>query len=370
MKSMYQLGMIALAAGCLLAGATPAGAQTVQKVAVGEQTGYGLTYSLPETWVAVTVEAECTTVKAGKYAAYAERYLGVKDAAQSDCETWRILGVTLSPVAEADTARTYQIRFEKGSTPTCYLTDNGLLWSINVAPTDRTERPKNSETVVETPSRVQVSNSELLKAGSLAKQAEIAAGQVFRIRESRMDILTGEAENLPADGAAYKLVLEQLDVQEQAYLALFYGERTVRRVQRVLLFRPTSEAVHKALIGRFSKYYGFVDKEDLSGEPLTLSTEVVLDKRAVQEALEKQSGKKGSLLKLGSKGTQGVAFVSPGRARVEVQYQGRIVAEEELSVAQLGSVEQVSSSLFVDKKNVAKATFNPLTGAMNLYEQQ
>jgi hypothetical protein len=353
-----------------MAAATPVAAQTVQKVVVGESTGYGLTYSLPRTLVAVTVEAECTTVKAGKYAAYAERYLGVQDAPQTDGESWRILGITMTPVADADTARTYQIKFEKGSTPTCYLTDNGILWSVNMAPTDLTERPKNSETVVSTPSRVQVSNSELLKAGSLAKQAEIAAGQVMRIRESRMDILTGEADNLPADGAAYKLVLEQLDVQEQAYLTMFYGERTVRRVQRVFLFNPTSADVHKEVVARFSKYYGFVDKDDLSGEPLTVSQSVVLDKRAAQEALEKQAGssKKGGS-KLSSKGAQGVAFVSPGRARVEVQYQGRIVAEEELQVAQLGIVEQVQTSLFVDKKNVAKATFNPVTGAMNLYEQ-
>ncbi len=341
----------------------PMTAQTVRKVSVGEQTGYGITYSLPQTLVAVTVEAECTSVKAGKYAQYAERYLGVKDAAQQDCERWTLVGVTLTPVAEADTARTYQVKFEKGNNPTCYLTEEGILWSINTAPTDTQVRPEEAVTVVAEPNHVQVTNSELLKAGSAAKQAEIAAGQVFRIRESRLDILTGEADNLPADGASYKLVLENLEAQEQAYLALFTGEQTVRRVKRVFLFRPSTQEVQQEVLLRFSKYYGFVDKDDLSGEPITISSRATLDKRTPQEELERQSKKSNSK-------NQGVAYLDPGKAAVRVQYQGRDVAADECYVGQLGSVEQLQSSLFVDKKNVVKATFNPVTGAISIYEQQ
>jgi hypothetical protein len=218
-------------------------------------------------------------------------------------------------------------------------------------------------TVVAEPNHVQVTNSELLKAGSAAKQAEIAAGQVFRIRESRLDILTGEADNLPADGASYKLVLENLEAQEQAYLALFTGEQTVRRVKRVFLFRPSTQEVQQEVLLRFSKYYGFVDKDDLSGEPITISSRATLDKRTPQEELERQSKKSNSK-------NQGVAYLDPGKAAVRVQYQGRDVAADECYVGQLGSVEQLQSSLFVDKKNVVKATFNPVTGAINLYEQQ
>ena len=48
-------------------------------------------------------------------------------------------------------------------------------------------------------------------AGSTAKQAEVAAKQIYRIRESRLNILTGEADNLPPDGEAMKLVIQQLE---------------------------------------------------------------------------------------------------------------------------------------------------------------
>lgn len=46
-------------------------------------------------------------------------------------------------------------------------------------------------------------------AGSTARQAEVAAKQIYRIRESRLNILTGEADNLPPDGEAMKLVIQQ-----------------------------------------------------------------------------------------------------------------------------------------------------------------
>lgn len=55
-----------------------------------------------------------------------------------------------------------------------------------------------------------VFSEELLMAGSTAKQAEVAAKQIYRIRESRLNILTGEADNLPPDGEAMKLVIQQL----------------------------------------------------------------------------------------------------------------------------------------------------------------
>ena len=60
-----------------------------------------------------------------------------------------------------------------------------------------------------------VLSEELLMAGSTAKQAEVAAKQIYRIRESRLNILTGEADNLPPDGDAMKLVIEQLEQQEK-----------------------------------------------------------------------------------------------------------------------------------------------------------
>ncbi|KAI4367809.1 hypothetical protein C825_000006 [Parabacteroides sp. ASF519] len=68
-----------------------------------------------------------------------------------------------------------------------------------------------------------VFSEELLMAGSTARQAEVAAKQIYRIRESRLNILTGDADNLPPDGEAMKLVIQQLEEQEKALTNLFTG---------------------------------------------------------------------------------------------------------------------------------------------------
>ena len=100
--------------------------------------------------------------------------------------------------------------------PYAYLTEDGLLCSINAEYTpveselDAAKKNKGSQQKVTDAS---VFSEELLMAGSTAKQAEVAAKQIYRIRESRLNILTGEADNLPPDGEAMKLVIQQLEEQ-------------------------------------------------------------------------------------------------------------------------------------------------------------
>lgn len=45
------------------------------------------------------------------------------------------------------------------------------------------------------------------------------------VSASRMNILTGDADNLPPDGEAMKLVIQQLEEQEKALTNLFTGIR-------------------------------------------------------------------------------------------------------------------------------------------------
>jgi hypothetical protein len=335
-------------------------AQTVRRITAGEATGYGVTYTLPRTALTLTIEAECTETKAGVYAPYAERFLGVTDAPLEDATTWRITGVTLGTAAEADTTQTYYIRFtDKGNMPTFYLTDGGSLWSINREPEVVAGTSTDSEVLVSAPEALQVVTADLMKAGSKSKQAEIAAAQVFRIRESRLDLLTGESDSQPADGAAYQLVLENLQRQEAAYMSFFTGTQRVRRITRTFNVTPT-EAMTDAVVLRFSTHYGFTDVQDLGGEPLYLSLRIVEDLRPAADAATAKNKKDSGL---------GVAYCRPGRAVVTLSYGGKTWAEREVSLAQLGSVQQLPATQF-NKKQPAQATFNPITGAITLYEQQ
>ena len=62
---------------------------------------------------------------------------------------------------------------------------------------------------------------EQFMAGSVAKMAEGAAKQIYRLRETRLNLLAGDMEHVPADGVAMQLVLDELNKQEQALVELF-----------------------------------------------------------------------------------------------------------------------------------------------------
>lgn len=339
-------------------------AQEVQKVQVGDNQNFGITYSLPYTAVKVQATAVCTQIQAGIFAPYAEKFLGITDAVQADQTDWQITQVTLQPEALPDSSRTYHILFnEKGYLPTFYFTDAGCLWSINqepqqVAAVDEgvaeasANKPKNSMSAVD------VVNEELLRAGSRAKQAEIAARAIFRIRESRLNLLTGEVDNLPADGASFQLVLDNLEAQEAAYMELFTGKQTVTTVTRSFDYVPL-QAVKNQVLFRFSRHFGFTDADDLSGEPYLITVNVKEDLRSVPAVVDVKARKKAA--------QTGIAYAVPGKAQLLLTCQGRTLGEGEWQLGQLGHVEFLPVNQFTNRKAPTKAQFNALTGAIQLF---
>lgn len=148
-------------------------AQNVQKVIVGDNMNYGITYSLPQTAIQLKVRATMTKTEAGMFAPYAEKYLGLTDVAMADQTKWELNSITLDGAAVPDTSRTYHILFsEKGQMPVFYLSEEGNLLSINREPeiTDpaaEEEKPaKKAKLVLKA---TDVLSEEILKAGSKAK---------------------------------------------------------------------------------------------------------------------------------------------------------------------------------------------------------
>lgn len=349
---------------CVFAAALTMQAQDVVKVAVGDTQDHGVTYSLPKTQIRVTVKARCTTVKAGAYAQYAEKYLGLTDALLDDKTEWSISSVTLSPEAVADTSRTFHIVFnEKMPLPTFYFDAEGRLLSINREPgavkrSAADEETTDAVTEKKTVSAFNVMSEELLKAGSKAKQAEIAARQIFRIRESRLNLLTGEVDKMPADGASFQIVMDNLKQQEDAYMQLFCGVTTETEVEREFIYMPMEEE-QGVILFRFSKHFGFADADDLSGEPYTVSLTLLEDNRKVAERVDAK-GKK-------LPPATGIAHCVAGKASVALIHKGKTLAEDNWQMGQFGHVENLDKMHFLNKKTPASALFNPMTGAVTLF---
>ena len=175
----------------------PVMAQTkvVKKNAV-KANNFGISYSLPKTSLVVEAEVTKVTCKVGPYYKYAEKYLGVKDVITADKVYYELGKVSLINKGVPDPDNTYIVEFKAGTVaPYAYLTEDGLLCSINaeyeapqVSEEEASERKKQAPAHV---ADVSVFSEELLIAGSTARQAEVAAKQIYRIRESRLNILTG-----------------------------------------------------------------------------------------------------------------------------------------------------------------------------------
>ena len=160
----------------------PIMAQTkvVKKNAV-KANNFGITYSLPKTSLVVDAEDTKVTCKAGPYYKYAEKYLGVKDAITEDKVYYELGKISLVNKGVPDADNTFIVEFKAGTVaPYAYLTEDGLLCSINAEYTPDESALEAARKKNQAPTKVtdaSVLSEELLMAGSTAKQAEVAANK-------------------------------------------------------------------------------------------------------------------------------------------------------------------------------------------------
>lgn len=188
-------GIISLCLLCTIS----AFAQETTKLTAGKHNEYGLIYSLPKTVFDIEVVATQTIVKAGPYYKYAEKYLGVPVSITEDKSSWKLDKATISSYGIADKDQQYLVQFKSGSTPYMFLNKDGLLLSVNTDPLpdnaiSNTQGKKKTASPLENNEYASVLTEEMLISGSTAKMAEVAAKQIYRIRESRMDLSTGDSD--------------------------------------------------------------------------------------------------------------------------------------------------------------------------------
>lgn len=342
---------------CLLM-CMPLAAQTkvVKKNAV-KANNFGITYSLPKTELVVDAEVTKVVCKAGPYYQYAEKYLGVKDAITEDEVHYELGKLTLVNHGVPDADNTYIVEFKGGTVaPYAYLTEEGLLCSINAEYTPEESPLETIQKSAKKPAKVtdaSVLSEELLMAGSTARQAEVAAKQIYRIRESRMNILTGEADNLPPDGEAMKLVIQQLEEQEKSLTNLFTGIETKETTHYEVSITPYDDLEGEVLF-RFSRKMGIVDADDLGGTPVCMNLKAT-DRAPVLDA--KEAEKK-------EKSMKGIIYNIPGKASIEISMNRKTLYKGEAQITQFGTREGLAPVMFEDKKAPVKVYFYPETGAI------
>lgn len=305
-------------------------------------------YYMPKTELVIHIDYEVVTQTPGVFYQYAERYLGAEEIIMENNTNCQLRAVRVATESSADTDRAYKVTAQKGmNTQLVSLSEDGRLvgYGIENASLQFSER---SQGELQNGSKAAYSLEakseglmplleEQFMAGSVAKMAEGAAKQIYRIRETRLNILAGDVEHVPADGKAMELVLNELDKQEQALVALFVGKTQVTHHTHAVRYVP-GESVEKEVVCRLSAHNGIVDKNDLSGEPLYLT--LVAKKQTLLPA--GIADKNTPLLSQ-------IHYNLPGEAQVTLTFKGKQMAEQTVAVAQYGVAIPLAQDLFTGK---------------------
>lgn len=321
----------------------------------------GITYFLPKTYIEVKIDLEKESYVPGEFSQYAKSELGITNKGEYATDTWKITGCTVAPVGVPDPDRSFFIKYKpKYTAPLVTLTEDGIIRGINVelppieketfTPTVKSNKAKRVESYM---------TEEMLMASSTSRKAKLLAREIFDIRESRNLLLRGEAESMPGDNESLKLILDKLDEQEKALLAPFIGETTISTKQVTLHVNPEA-GLDKMVICRFSKRFGLVNADDLSGAPVYIEV-TNLNAVPLDETL-------GSLVNNKNAKVEGVVYNVPGKATVKVSQGNKVIAEETMSVAQFGNTEVLGNVLF-NKNSTIRIEFDPNSGAILHIEQ-
>ena len=322
-----------------------------------QQANEAITYYLPKTAVHVNVVIEKTNYTPGLLAEYAQRYMRLDNVSLEPSTTYRIISTSMYTTAEPDTAKLFTLSIDKNHfINNVSKTDKGILLAINGEGKDNTVIPSFTPSK---PQRIlnpkEFMSQDILSASSSAKMAELTANEIFEIRDSRTQLARGEADFMPKDGAQLKLMMSQLDIQENALTQVFAGVTTKDTTMTSITFVPNTE-VEKHPLFRFSKYYGIVDNDDLAGAPYYIK---VVKKKTFNDepVIESKKEKK-------DKNDIGLRVNIPAKMDITIfNGTGNTLAKQQFQAPQFGKLEALSGELF-GKKQSSKLILNPQTGAI------
>lgn len=321
----------------------------------------GTSYYLPKTAMKFTLTVEKTQYEPGQFAGYAQRYMKQDDVQLEASTTYRIVDTRMHNIAMPDTAKHFTLSLDKRYTiSTVERTDNGQLLAINAEPKRVTEpAPFVPARKPRALNPRDFMNEDMLTAGSTAKMAQLIAQEIYDIRDSRNQLQRGQAEFMPADGQQLRIMMDGLNTQERALRQVFEGTTVKDTTEVTLVFVPT-ENVDRQLFFRFSRHFGLVDNDDLSGVPYYIT--VYTDVKATDDAEAQKKEKK-------DKDDIGLVVNTPQKVRATLYCENKVVDSYEFNAGQFGGTESLSGALF-GKKLTTQIVLNPITGGIETIKEK
>ena len=330
-------------------------AQETVKVTANKFNGYGIVYSLPKTAIDVRATVTRSVEKPGPFAQFAQKYLGQSPTVTQERTVWKIENVDILPKGIADPEKRYAIQLKKENRTAFYLNEEGMLVSINRAPAPAPTRPAPSPEKAakkeqkQAAEYAQLYTETMLISSSTRNMAEAAAQQIYLLREYRLDLLTGNSDEIP-QGQSFEILPREMDKREALLTSLFLGTVETETLVEDIVIDPENK---NSVAFRFSERKGILPADDLSGEPIYVSTEV-------KEVIEAPTDSKGKVI---APASNALVYITPGKADVKVSYKGEALCQKEIPMAQLGAAYGIDPSVF-NGSGAVEATFCPESGAL------
>lgn len=329
-----------------------------QKLKMAEE---GTPYYLPRTKMCLTVKVEKTSYTPGDFAAYAEKYMKLKDVKAQSQVSCRIIGLEMHTIGDRDTSKLYVAPTDmKSNIQKLSIGENGCLEAVNAEPKAVTKpAPFKAAPKPQSLNPRDYMNEDILSAGSSAKMAELCALEIYDIRDSRSTLNKGQADFMPKDGEQLRIMLANLDTQERALMQLFSGVTVKDTTETVITLNPT-KPVDRQLMFRFSKWAGIVEDDDLSGSPYYISIDDLKMQPSIQEHYINAKGVKDN---------GGIYVNLPGKIKASVFSGSKLVAAYELYAAQFGETVRLNDAMF-SKKFETSIVLNPVTGSAEVLKSE
>lgn len=308
-------------------------------------------YSLPKTVLVVEVEITKLIQQPGPYFQYAEHYLALKDVVTENKTSYEVSAIAIKSKGIADPNKTFQV--DKNAS--ILLNNKGVICAINTSVTQDEQKTEEASTSFQKNKEDNafilntVLTEDQLVANSVAKMAENAAKQIYDIRESRIDLISGNNDKMPPDGESLKLMLHKLDEAEKALLSLFAGT-TIKKISTHELEIFPERELNNEVLFRISALNGLVDKDDLSGSPVTVNLSI--SKNTVPSV---QTDKK-----------KGYFYLLPSIAKITISNNETEYIQKELEISQKGSLQEIPAKTI--NSNKLKVLYNSTTGSIRSLE--
>ena len=337
----------------------PASETRVTKI---ENTGLisdGIIYALPKTNLKFTITTKRTDIYPGPYHEYAEKYLGIENVPDKETSNWQITDIVINSYEDIDPEQYYMLEPNgKLSFDFNKLIENGIILPVNKPIKTQFENEFYSTNNAESGivfkdlsvskfvgeeeityyKRVQrdslYAKVPVVKTQSVYKsfedKAKEAANFIFKIREKRVELLSGMADFYP-EGRSLEVALKEMDRLENEYLTLFVGKQFKSNYEANFEFVPTNSELNQPyILFRFSEERGVLQANDLRGRPIIVEIQKSDQTKNLQFLIDDQINREGLEFK------NKLYYRIPELTLVEIFDGNKLLAKRKVNVEQYG----------------------------------